>query len=221
MRSKPLTDQQKSPAHRLLLVLTAIGEHGPISLGELTDLLPVPRTAIWRATATLRDFGWVRIRLSDKAYELTSDCDLKMASCHFAHPACDTATAELQAMRQRGIAAADAGLFITPGRFALIESTRPEAELGASLSLITDPFALAAQAAMPPEDLLRQLRAYQRMADPQEKELIRTGAHARTIMALARSQRMGQAPTPRMIPVGDEILFVAPYEVRRDHLLSF
>lgn len=216
MRSKPQSEQEKSPSHRALMVMSAIGEHGPITLSGLCALLPVPRTAIWRATATLRDFGWVRIRLADKAFELTSQCDLMLSRSHFSHPATDLAAATLDELRKEGVVAADAGMFTTAGRFSLIESTRADADLGVPLSLLNDKFALAAQAAMPPDELLRHLRAFQRIADPMERELVSSGAHARAIMALTRSQRAGLSPVPKMIPVGKELLFVAPHDVGDD-----
>ena len=61
----------KAPSYRVLLVMDTIGAHGPINLNALCDRLPgVSSAGIWRAAVTLRDYGWVRTRLSDNAYEL-------------------------------------------------------------------------------------------------------------------------------------------------------
>ncbi|WP_142835981.1 hypothetical protein [Palleronia caenipelagi] len=192
-----------------MMVLSAIGASGPISLTQLCDLLPVPRTAIWRATAILRDFGWVRIRLADNRFELTSACDLALANSHFSHPASDRAAQELLRLREEQNVDTDAGLFVAPGKFEIIESTRSGAPLGQSLSLISEPFALSVQAAMPADQLLRHLRAFQRTATPEDAELISSGAHAKTILAIRERQSVGESSKPIIVEHDEELLFLA------------
>lgn len=207
MRSRSSDEQQKSPAFRALMVLDAIGKHGPVSLSQLCAILPIPRTAIWRATATLREFGWIRMRPSQQIFELSGQFDTDLADAHFAHPASDAAAQEIARLKAAGKADIDAGVFISPGKFALIESTRADADIGNQISLTHDPFALSVQAAMPPAVLLRHLRAFQRSAEQADVDLIDSGQHARVIIDLKQQQKEGTAMVPHSITIAEEVIY--------------
>ncbi len=185
MRERSQAELSRAPSYRVLQVMDAIGQRGPISLNQLCALLPgISRAGIWRATATLREYGWVRTRLADSAFELTSKVDLAMANAHFAHELTDVATVEIARLLSEQAGEVDVGMFTAPGRFEIIESSRPDAQIGHRLSLVTEDFALAVQKHLAPLDLLRHITAYQKSAPPEDAAAIQSGEHVRTLRAI-------------------------------------
>lgn len=184
---KPLAERLKAPSYRVLLVMDTIGEHGPISLNNLCKRLPnVSRAGIWRAVAMLRDYGWVRSRLSDNAFELTSQLDFKLANAYFAHEATQRAVVKIQKHLAQGATQVTVGTFIAPGQLVIIESTQMDAQIGVPLSLVFDDFALAAQSKMDQTVLLKHLTAYINRSDlpVEEVNIIKTGQHLKGLQEL-------------------------------------
>ena len=177
----------KAPSYRVLLVMDTIGAHGPINLNAICDRLPgVSRAGIWRATVTLRDYWWVRTRLSDNAYELTTKLDLGFANAHFAHELTERAVEEIQKALSQNAKDVTAGTFVAPGQFEIIETTQTNAQIGVPLSLVFDEYAQEAQSQMDPVVLRKHLTAYLKRTDTSaaEADLIRSGQHVNDLHAI-------------------------------------
>lgn len=188
-QSKPLSKSMKAPSYRVLLVMDTIGEHGPISLNALCKRLPdISRAGIWRAAAALRDYGWVRTRLSDNAFELTSKVDFRLANAHFAHEATQQAVDAIQKRLAQGATHVTAGVFVAPGQFEVVESTQAGVQIGVPLSLVFDEFAREAQCHMDQTALLTHLTAYLKRPDVPKEEVdcIQTGQHIKDLHALSK-----------------------------------
>ncbi|WP_347863999.1 hypothetical protein [Planktomarina sp.] len=186
-KAKALSQNLKAPSYRVLLVMDTIGAQGPISLNALCALLPdISRAGIWRAAATLRDYGWVRTRLADNAFELTSKMDFRLANAHFAHTATEGAVEEINRRLEKGGSDVTACMFVAPGRLEIIETTQADVQIGVPLSLVFDELALAAQSKMDRALLLKHLTAYINRDDlpAEEARIIQMGEHIRALQAL-------------------------------------
>ena len=187
--------------------MDAIGKHGPISLNALCGLLPdISRAGIWRATAALRDYGWVRTRLADSAFELTSKLDFGLANAHFAHMATERAVEEIQKGLSQGETHVTVGMFVFPGQFEVIETTQQDVSIGRPLSLVFDECAQDAQCQMDSILLLKHLAAYLNRSDVSEEEadLIRTGQHINNL----RTLREMEAATGQWVRAQDAEVFL-------------
>lgn len=171
---------------RLLTVLQAIAEHGPISHSALCDRLPISRSAIWRAALLLRAQGWLRIRPGDKAYELTCTLDRLMAGANFQSEEAEEIAPHIRMVQEMGPFHVDFGCFIARGQFVLLESTRATACRRSPLSLVFDEGAVAAQIVMDRPQVLRHLRAFLDRATEEERRAIESGEHGRVLDRLGR-----------------------------------
>ena len=61
----------EKPTIRALQVFERLAQDGALTLNELTEKMPaISRVGIWRALDHLREQGWVRMRMGDKAFEI-------------------------------------------------------------------------------------------------------------------------------------------------------
>lgn len=169
---------------RLLEVLEGVCRLGPVTLATLVARLQIPRGAVWRALHALRQKGWVRMRHGDKAFELCAPVAHLFAQGHVARPEVETMAPVFDRLAESGPLHVDLGLFTARGEFRVVETTRKGGYGGATLSLTDDDIALAGQLHLPPADLVRHLTTFMERAGTEERQVIASGEHARTIRRL-------------------------------------
>lgn len=169
---------------RLLDVFEIIAAHGPISLSNLASQSGIPRSAVHRAAQVLQQRGWVRARLNDHAYEVSSHFDMRMANGHIASAEVELITPVLNSIAERGTFHADLGLFIRAGEFETVESTERSVQIGTRHSMVASSLAITAQFALSPTALVRHLDAFAKDAKEFEKRVVTSGAHQRNVESL-------------------------------------
>ncbi len=173
-----------APTLRILLVAEAIADDGPLTLVELTQKLKFSRGAIWRALDTLRGQGWVRMRAGDSAFEMCSALVARLSNARPSLPALEANLHLFQRLAATGPVHVDFGHFPETGRFSIVESTRKSAYTAAHLSLVDDDLAIAAQLTLPPPVLVTHLRAFMVTAPEDQRRVITSGEHGRSIAKL-------------------------------------
>lgn len=176
-----------SPTLRLLLVVEAIGLHGPITLKHLADILPIHRSSIWRATNVLKARGWVRMRLGDHAFELTGRLDGLFKDFHFAASDIDGAAGLIDKIVHERSFHIEFCQFVAAGEFMMIESSYRSVAREGSRSLVLDSAALAAQLALTPDERHTHLEAYSRQSSQTERDIVASGEHYKTLRHYAHT----------------------------------
>jgi hypothetical protein len=172
-----------APTQRILIIAETIARYGPITLAQLTERLQFSRGAIWRAVNTMRNQGWVRMRLGDNAYEMRSAFANMFAQCHHALAEIEMIEPLMTEMAKAGAVYVDLCHFTQLGECRVIETNRKELPT-AALSLCDDDLAVAAQLQMPPKDLVAHLRAFITVANDEERRLVTSGEHGRHLARL-------------------------------------
>lgn len=178
-----------APTQRILIVAEAISQFGPITLPELTQRLGFSRGAIWRAIDTLRARGWVRMRAGDSAFEIEFARAKSLATAHCSNPDLGPFMPLFQRLADIGPVHVDLGQFVDKGVFRIVESTRKAAYTAPPLSLVDDDLAITAQLSLSPQVLVGHLRAFIVDASEEERRVVTSGAHGRTI---AKLRELGQ-----------------------------
>jgi DNA-binding IclR family transcriptional regulator len=169
---------------RVLDVLDGVCRFGPITLSDLVSRLDIPRGAVWRSLDALRQKGWVRMRHGDRAFELCPSVPGLFGQAQAARPEVEALMPIFTRLAESGPVHVDLGLFTARGAFRLVETTRKQGYSGQSLSLTDDDIALAAQLHLPPTDLVRHLTTFVEQAGAEERQVISSGEHARTLRRL-------------------------------------
>lgn len=185
-RAKPAAPAEPPDraALRLLDVLDGVCRFGPVTLSDLVTRLELPRGAVWRSLDALRQKGWVRMRHGDKAFELCAPVAGLFAHAHVARPEVEAMLPVFTRLADFGPVHVDLGLFTARGEFRVVETTRKQGYSNHSLSLTDEDIALAAQLHLPPADLVRHLTTFMERAGAEERQVISSGDHARTIRRL-------------------------------------
>lgn len=177
-------ERPDSSGLRLLDVFDAVCRLGPVTLADLCDRTEIPRGAVWRALSTLRQKGWVRMRHGDKAYELCAPVASLFSQGHFARPEVESVMPVFTRLAESGPVHVDLGLFTSKGHFHIVETTRKDGYQPNALSLTDEDIAIAAQLHLTPADLVRHLTVFMETAGAEERQVISSGDHARTIRRL-------------------------------------
>lgn len=178
------SDAPEGVALRLLEVLEGVCRHGPTPLADLVSRLDIPRGAVWRALQALRQKGWVRMRHGDNAYELCAPVADLFGKGHVARPEVEALMPVFGRLAASGPVHVDLGLFTARGEFRIVETTRRDGYDGEALSLTDDDIALAGQIHLSPADLVRHLTVFMDRAGSEERQVVASGDHARTIRRL-------------------------------------
>lgn len=171
-------------ALRVLDVLDGVCRFGPVTLSDLVSRLNIPRGAVWRSLDALRQKGWVRMRHGDKAFELCAPVSGLFAHAHAARPEVEALMPVFARLAESGPVHVDLGLFTARGEFRVVETTRKQGYSDQTLSLTDEDIALAAQLHLPPADLVRHLTTFMERAGTEERQVISSGDHNRTIRRL-------------------------------------
>lgn len=172
-------EAKRSP--RLLVVLGAVAEHGPISLSQLNDRLDVSRASIWRALDTLRTAGWVRMRLGDRAFELERDIQKAMCMAYTSLPQVVQTVRLASLFGETADIHFHVGMFTAPGQYRIVETTLKSGYLSTPLSLTDDKIAIAGQLSLNSPALVRHIRAYIEVSSIEERRVVTSGEHARLL----------------------------------------
>lgn len=170
-------------ADRLMAIFEAIALHGPISLNDLSNQTGIPKVSVWRASRSLRENGWVRLRVIDGQLETAPRFDRLLSAAHVPEPEVDELAEISQTCAVYDDLAIAIGIFCGPGVFMEIESTKRGTPIHEPLSLVHDIQASAALQLLPIPEVQRHLEAYARSAVPDERQLIKSGARLRDILS--------------------------------------
>lgn len=168
-----------APTERILIVIECIAVAGPISLGQLTEIVGISRAAVWRLVATLRARGWVRMRLGDQKVELTHRVDKLFAQAQFSDEEFEDFFRTMADFEQSHDMTLELAAFRSNGHLTGLETTlRSRArETVEGVELLNDELALAVQMACTRPKLLRHLMAYSARASLAERTRIESGDH--------------------------------------------
>lgn len=174
------------PTRRILHVLDLLRCNGPMTLAEVAGKCSFSRAAVWRALDTLREMGWVRMRLGDHAFVMLAEKTLRPPGLAADFPDALRWATEMQRMERAHNAHVSIGGFIGGARFRILESTERGDYAAADVSLVHDGIALAAQAALKKVDLVRILRSHVAHCPLDERQIIEDGRHAERLQIIAR-----------------------------------
>lgn len=169
---------------RLLSLFEIVANKGPIGLADLSKNSGISRSATHRAAQVLEAQGWIRARLYDHAYEVSSKFDHLMAEGYVALEEVELLTDTMQEIAKRKNFAADVGLFTRTGYFEIIESTDRSMELNRRKSLVNSDIAMCAQLALTPTNQVRHLNAFLAQASDPERKLVTSGMHRQRLTEL-------------------------------------
>jgi DNA-binding IclR family transcriptional regulator len=173
----------KNPAQtidRVLNIFETVALEGPISLKVIVEKTQIPRSAVHRSLQNLQSLGWIRARLHDHSYEVTSHFDNIMANSHSALSQSEEFEETLKQVRNLGCHA-DLAIFRGRGKFETIESTDKQAIIGARHSLVTSTLSIVALRQLTPVLRIRHLQAFLKEATPHETNMIKSGQIAQKL----------------------------------------
>lgn len=186
---------------RLLHLFEIVANEGPIGLADLTSASGISRSAAHRAVQVLEAQGWVRARLFDHSYEVSSKFDQLMAEGLIALEEVEMLAPFMKEVASRKNFASDVGLFVRTGQFEILESTDRSQELNSRCSLISSDTGMAAQLALSPINQVRHLNAFMGVATDEEQELVTSGTHR---------QRLNELQVKGMTAFPDKVIL--PFE---------
>lgn len=156
---------------RVFLIFETIAQKGPISLKELCESVALPRSAVHRAVQTLQERQWVRARLFDHSYEVTSRLDLVVAKSRAAAEELEMVTPVMKAMDSSQLYV-DFGMFTEFGRFETLDSSDKALSIRRRHSFATSLMAKMVLRNLPKAEQLRHLDSYLKGASREETKLI-------------------------------------------------
>ena len=174
------------PTKRILHVLDLLQRNGPMTLAEVTRHCSFSRAAVWRALDTLREMGWVRMRLGDYAFVILAEKTMPRPAQHVDFPGALELVSHMQFLeKEHGAHVCIAGFGGGTGLRVLESTERNDYGLRA-ISLVQDGLALAAQAMLTKVDLVLILRAYVPNCPPYERRMIEDGRHAEQLSTIRK-----------------------------------
>lgn len=171
-------------AFRFVDIIEALARHAPVTLAGLVERTGLPRGAVWRALDVLRARGWVRMRHGDKAYELRAPVAALFAQAKTSRPEVEAAMPLFERLTAIPHVHVDLGLFTALGDFRIVETTRRDGYDRRPLSLTDEDIAVVAQLHLSPPQLVRHLKAFMERATGEERQVIASGDHARSLKRL-------------------------------------
>ena len=171
----PITD----PQQRVLCVLNAVLDHGPITLAALTRHLPFSQSAIYRALQHLIATGWVQVPVFGTGFIASQKlCNLSQTSRHGF--ACRRHGALIaKALKQVGRLDIDIVTLSMDGRVTRVEASPPTRHPLGPLLLTTSLAGRAAVCALDPPQKVTFLRRYLAFANDHERAKSRTPQFAK------------------------------------------
>lgn len=184
---------------RLLHLFEIVANEGPIGLTDLAKHSGISRSATHRAAQVLEAHGWIRARLYDHAYEVSSKFDAMMADGYVALEEVELIAPIMADIARYKNFAADLGMFTRTGHFEVIESTERSVVLNRRKSLIASDSALMAQLALTPANQVRHLNAYLTTASEIERKVVTTGTHRQRLTEM-QAKALAAFPNKIILP---------------------
>lgn len=177
---------------RLLDILEAMARHAPITLADLVERTGLPRGAVWRGLDVLRARGWVRMRHGDKAFELRAPVGALFGQAKTSRPEVEAAMPLFERLADIPHVHVDLGMFTGIGDFRIVETTRKDGYDRRGLSLTDDDIAVVAQLHLSPPQIVRHLKSFMERATTEERQVIASGDHARSLKRLRETGSLSQ-----------------------------
>ena len=159
---------------RVFQIFETIARLGPVSLADLTEAVDLPRSAVHRSVQTLQRRGWVRARLYDHCYELSSKFDMFMANCQAASAEVEAIAPLMADISSEGYHV-DFGMFTRPGYFETLETTDRNIAITTPHSLLNSLMVLVTLKNLPTSQQIRHIEAYLRYGSETEATAIKAG----------------------------------------------
>lgn len=163
------------PTLRVLIVLSTVSKHGPLTLAQITERAGFSRAAVWRALDVLRMQGWVRMRSGDNAFEVTAVHKAAIKHGHASYENAEDVGSMIQALAERFQVHVSFGGFLEDERFGLLESTNKQDYIDSDASLVNSTIILAAQLRLDVVKSIRYTRHYIEICSPSDRVFIERG----------------------------------------------
>ena len=174
-----------SPGPRLLAVLSAVAQAGALDLAGVQAATGIPRSACYRALATLEGAGWLRRRLSDGAFLPVAAALAPLAAVATPGVLADRVAGPLAPVLRRARIAADIARLDPGPALVVVETSRGEGPAPLSEPFFGTPLTLAALAVCPPETRLALVRSALDSADEEDRRAVTSGRFTRAVAACA------------------------------------
>lgn len=190
------------PTKRILFVLELLYKNGPMTLAAAAQHCSFSRAAVWRALDTLREMGWVRMRLGDNAFVLLSDKFYPNSNLHFGFPMAEKIVAVMQHLEKDQAAHVCLGAFIDGFGLRVLESTRRESYASGQPSLVNDGLAVAAQIFLGRKEIVVLLRDYMTRCPRSDRRMIEDGTHGKRLNEIrTRGYLLSDDSTEVVVPL--------------------
>ncbi|MGV6839545.1 MAG: hypothetical protein ACWA40_05055 [Planktomarina sp.] len=176
------------PLQRALLVMQVLGQKAPIKLVDLEQSVPIPKTALHQICSQLVDIGWVRKRVSDKAFMLTHQIEEFFATARFTPFEIDVLQPLFQKVKKGDKYHLTLTMFQDDGTWEDVEGTRQPDTWDKDMSFTFAPAAIAAQSVLPREDQVKLTAKLIATSTTQEAAHVKAGDHT---AALRKAQKQG------------------------------
>jgi len=159
-----------SAQQRVLIVCSAVVRHGPVTLEDLTQRLPLPQSAIYRALQQLIAQGWVQRSIGRSGFVAAYGIRTMLSHGCFGFPFDRTARALSRRSRDRGVVHFDFALLEAEGTVRIMDSTEAAKAGTLPLTLTKSTAGRAAVCALAPESRVGFLRRYLAQASDSERQ---------------------------------------------------
>ena len=171
----PVTD----PQQRVLCVLNAVLDHGPITLAALARHLPFSQSAIYRALQHLIAQGWVQVPVFGTGFIASQKLTALSQNRRHGFACRRHGTLIAKALRQVGRLDIDIVTLSMDGHIDRVEASNPARHPLGRLLLTTSLAGRAAVCALDPPQKVTFLRRYLAFADDNERTKSRTPQFAK------------------------------------------
>ncbi|MEM6306391.1 MAG: hypothetical protein AAF701_00205 [Pseudomonadota bacterium] len=166
----PQTPEIPATQRRVLAVLDAVLKHGPITLEQLTAILPISQSGIYRALQNLIAIGWIQPASLRQGFVIAAAYANGLNQCAPSFPYPRDGKFLKKIIQKVSHIDLDIALLRRTGAVYRVETTRPGAFRPHSLTLTDSILARAAVSALPAKDRMVFLRRYLAAAPEMERE---------------------------------------------------
>lgn len=155
---------------RVLAVLDAVLIHGPVTLEQLTLLLPVSQSGIYRALQNLISIGWVQPAVLRKGFVINADFATRFGQCPPSFPYLGDGKYLKKTIQKFPNINLDIGMLTKMGLMYRVDTTQRTAFRPHAVTITESILARAAISALPPKNRMVFLRRYLAAAPEMERE---------------------------------------------------
>jgi DNA-binding IclR family transcriptional regulator len=178
-----IMENETSTSKRVLMVLSAILENGPITVDNLAKTLPITQSGVYRAVRSLEEFGWVQKCIGHGGFIATMIFHEAHDQGQFGVPYVETMRRLLRQSELQKTCHADFYVVQQNGKCILADSTERMAKRFATVSLVRSLAGQSVLAALPTVERVQLIMRYLKSAGQDEKDYVKQ-ANFREILRL-------------------------------------